>query len=446
MLTALLLSPALLADTGTCGTVDALAALQGRAAPQHPGMLTRPGRIGAPHTPAPPGGKTVYGGNYEFHLESANFTLNWTDSRIDQDAAVVAAEALETAWTSLLDEQGWTPPTSSDRYYLWVLLDPTLGGTTGYTTEYFSDDYPDGYPIIYLNPDYAGNTAFWQSLAAHEFMHAVQFAMREWSNDGGVQSWYWEASATHASELAGPSWDGHQYISAWYADQPDEPYDSYQGSHQYGMFVLNAWMDETAFGEGTMLAVWSESTDRPGDTWDTLIADVTGQTAAEVWAGFSGQYGNNELRESHLYTDVATRGTLSDGASGGPGYLGSDYWRVEEDTTVTVTGDAILGGAGAVTGTRITVDAGTLISVTSTAPGASYTLSLSEPEEPEDTGSPDDTGRDDGSDPGDDDNNPGDGAQDSKADAGGGCATAAAPLSAALVWSAGLLAVWRRRR
>lgn len=432
MLSALILSPALLAQPDACGTADAIAALQGRSLPRHAGMLAAPPRVGGPRVAPPPGGgKSVYGGNYTYHLETENFTLNWEDATIPAADAELAAEALEQAWTAFLDEQGWTAPTSSDRFYLWVLLERGQP-YTGYTTEYFTTEYPDGYPVIFLNPDANKyGDAYWKSLAAHEFMHAVQFAMREWGSEP-EQTWYWEASATYGSELADPTWDGHQYISAWYAEQTSEAYDSYQGSHQYGMFVLNAWLDEVAYGPGTMLEIWQEGGDRPGDTWDALIADVTGSPAAEVWAGFSGQYGNNELPESGLFTDVISRGTLADGASGSPGYLGSDYWTVGEDCTVSVDGDAILGGAGGVVGATIGAEAGTLISVTATAAGASYTLTVGPPAEDPDTGSPD-TGT-------------GSGGEKTEAEAGQqGCATVSAPVSA-MVWLAGLAALWWRRR
>ena len=337
----LLLSTALAAP---CLTPEVLAALNGAAPAPHPHALLAPDHLdGRPRPSAT--SKPVYGGNYEFHVDTANFTINWWDDSIPESTAVAAGEALETAWHSFLVEQGWPAPVSSDRYLIWVLLDPSLGAATGYTTEYFTDDYPDGYPVIYLNPAWVDPPEFWSALSAHEFMHTIQFAMRDWQGtETGEQSWYWEASATHSSELADPDWDGHQYCSEWYAAQPGLRYDSAEGSHQYGMFVFNAWLEEDATGPGGMKAVWEEGTDRPQDTWDTLISASTGWSVADLWGGFTGAYANESLSESDLYTAVATEGTAEDGAQGTLPYLGTACLTVARDLRLSVDGDAVLSG------------------------------------------------------------------------------------------------------
>ena len=442
MITAFFLFTANASADGHCGTADALAALQGHAAAQHVGMLEAPDRLFAPDVPPPGADKVVYGGHYEFFIDTPNFTVNWWDARISTDAGQRAAAALEEAWTAFIEQQGWTPPVSSDTYLLWVLLDPSLGGTTGYTTEYVTDDFPDGYPVIYMNPDWAHSEAFWSSLAAHEFMHAIQYAMRDWSQGGSTaQSWYWEASATHASELANPTWDGHQYTSAWYAEQPAEAVDSYAGGHQYGMFVLNTWLDEQA--EGTMHDVWRTGVSRPADTWDVLIADTTALPLSSIWAGFTGAYGNNELAESDLFVDVITQGDLTDGATGALGYLGSDYYTVPTDVHITIVeGDVVLGGANERMGTEMTAPAGSLVSVTALQAGETYVLALSAPQDPDqDSG----LGNQDTGDGDPDTDVPADTAEDETTEDAGcdGC-SAGPQQSGWLGWLLASVVVWRR--
>lgn len=435
---ALLLPLAFAVEPGTCATPEVLRALAGRGAAPFPGVLQAPPRLGNLPSPPPPGGaKVVYGTNYDDHYDTENFTLNWWDSKVTVEEAEAAGEALETAWSSFLEAQGWPPPVSSDRYLVKVLLDRSLGDTTGYTTEYSSDDYPEGYPVIYLNPDWAYDASFWSSLAAHEFMHAIQYGMRDWGGSDKEQGWYWEASATHASELADPTWDGHQYASEWYATQPGLAYDSYEGSHQYGIFVLNAWLEE-AVGAGTMLRIWEESTDRSEDSWDSLIALGAELPLEEIWGGFTGAYGNQQQAESALYTPVDLAGEVSDGLAGSLALLGTDYLEASGPVRVSANGAVVLSGPTG-TGESIDLATGEILAVTGLIDGADYLLVVEEivdtgPADSGGGGSLDDTAV----------YRPGGGR--SLYQEPGGCGCQAGPAGGALVWLLGLAAVARRRR
>lgn len=377
-----------------CATPETIAALRGEVAPSHAGMLTAPDRIGHAPTIPPPTGKSVYGTPYDDHLETENFTINWWRSDISRDTAERAGEALEAAWTAFIDEQGWRPPVSSDAYYIWVLLDPSLGSATGYTTEYFTDEYPGGYPIIYLNPDWDTDDAFWAALSAHEFMHTLQYALREWDGSSDTETWYWEASATWSAELAQPDVDGHQYCSAWYAEQPGLRYDATSGSHQYGLFVFNAWLEEMLTGAGGMRSVWELSEDRYDVPWDTILEESTGLSPADLWAGFAGAYGNRQLAESDLYTVATRQGPLEDGAAGELPYLGTDYYYVRDAAVVEAEGDVILSGAGA-TGTRLTLENAEILAVTGLSDDAAYTLRFVSPGDTGDTAVEEDSGEPD---------------------------------------------------
>lgn len=386
-------------EAGRCGLPEVHRVLRGEALPSHPGMREAPAQLGpaglagatAPSlpaasapapAPAPAPAKSVYGSPYANHIETENFTVNWWDDAVSREHAELAAAALETAWTSFIEEQGWPEPVSSDTYYLWVLLDRGLGSTTGYTTEYFTEEYPQGYPVIYLNPDQFWNESFWQALSAHEFMHTVQYGMREWDAGGTEESWYWEASANHASELADPSWDGHQYTAAWYTLQPQLRYDSYDGYHQYGIFVLNAWLEEQ--GEGLMRRTWEEGVGREDTTWDLLLAEASGMGVDELWAGFSAAVANEELPESALYEPMAVWGDAEVGATGSLAYLGSHAWEAPEALALEAEGDVVLGGPGGQRGGRVVLEPGELLTVTALSDGAEYTLV--EASEPVDTG------------------------------------------------------------
>ena len=378
--------------------------------------------------PPPPGAKGLYGGRMDNHVDSANFTVAWADGDATTSAADDASEALEAAWTALVEEQGWAPPVSSDDYFVWVILDPTLSGT-GLTYELSTDDYPDGYPVILLNPTYASNARFWRSLAAHELNHALQYARRDYLT-GREEPWYWEASAEWGAELALPDVDMYATSSVYYADATEARYSSMEGYHQYGMFPLNAFVEETMTGDGGMLAVWERSEALSGERWDAVLADALGVDALTLFAGFSGAYAAETLRESSKYERPAEIVTFDGAAQTGQvNYLGSDVFVASRGMWVDLSdGDALLANADGV-GARLWVDAGDHFTVTGAEDGAPYTLI--EGDEEGDTGLVDE-----------DDGGGGGGGKSG----GGTCGLTRPSHGAGWLGLIGLLALGRRRR
>ncbi len=431
-----------------CGLPAVLAALSGQPIEVHEHVLTPPPELRAP-TPAPPAeGKTVYGSNFEHHVDGQNFTVQWSGSEGDEASALAALSALEIAWTELVELEGWPQPVSSDTYFLWVLLDRGLAGTTGYTTVYTTPDYPDGYPVTYLNPDYAWDDAFWTSLAAHEFGHALQYRLRAASTGGDEESWYWEASAEWMAETAVPTADAYAYQSLYYCDNPAYRYSSMTDLHQYGMLVLNAWLEEHGPGPGSLQDVWRLGESRVGETWEGILADSTGLDVSTIWGGFTGHLANGSLRESALYFEPDQRGELEQGASGSLAYLGSDFWIATSEVAVSSSDRVALGGPDGWAET-VTVAPGEVLTVTGLGdPVTDYTLELGPPSQPDDTAAPGDTDgppadteapRDTASDPGDD-GRPGSDATETWQLCGcNGAATGA-------WWLLGLVPLARRRR
>ena len=362
----LLLANALAAPL--CGTADALPVLAGVAPAHDPRVLAPPPglRMGvAPDAPGPPDTKPTYGTPYEDHELSENFLVTWTDSGVDPAIAAQTLVDLEDAWAALVEDQGWPVPVSADTYKLWVLLDPAMSGT-GLTTEYTTDDYPDGYPVVFLNPAWASDTRFWRTLVAHEFAHALQYRLRDYAGEPW-EPWYWEASAQWQAELSDPDNDGHLYTAAWYADRPGDRYDSMTDSHQYGMFVFNAWLEEHQTGPDGLRQVWLLAGDRQGFAWDAVLAESTGADPAALWAGFTAAYGNGGLAESADYAPAASRGTLADGVRGDLAYLGTDYWLVTADAEVHLElegADAAVLASPRGAGQAVSAQAGDVLAVT----------------------------------------------------------------------------------
>jgi hypothetical protein len=395
------------------------AALDGRGAAPDPRILTPPPQLlERPAGPLPPApDKLLYGSRMDNHVDSANFTVAWVDGDGTQAVAEQASVALEAAWQALVSEQGWPQPVSSDRYMLWVLLEPELAGT-GLTTEYTSTDFPDGYPVIYLNPDYAYHSDFFESLATHEFSHALQFGLRDWSGEA-TDSWYWEASAEWMAELARPELNVYAWSVYYYSTQPWFRFDAMENQHQYGMAVLNAAIEEQLTGDGGVLSVWELSAERTGQSWLPILEEHLEISATDLWGGMTGAMGNALLRESVYYEPVLIDGYVTDGFEGEVAMLGTDYFEVQEAATVSVEavvdGQVVLISGPDGWGDSLQLSAGDVVGVIGASePTARYRLLLGPPQGGQDTGFPTD------SDPLAD--NPGGGLGDD----GGGCGCGAA--------------------
>ncbi len=390
-------------------------------------------------------GKQVYGNNYENHLETENFTIQWSDGDGTQEEAEMAAEGLEAAWTYFVEQEGWDPPVSSDEYYLWVLLVTDLGGT-GFTTEYTTSLYPEGYPVIYLDTTYATDWNWWRALAEHEFNHALQYRQREYTGQAG-ESWYWEASAMWGATLVEPESDSSDYVVGWYVNQSELSFDSTEGYHHYGIFPLNGWLDTLGPGPGTMQAAWEASAGLPGQPWDVVLEDATGLDRTGIWAGFTGAFGNELYSRGESWPDVE-KNTLEEGAQGEADELGTVYYRLRGGEAVEVSadvseGDVVLSGV-AGSGDTLTVAPGEILAVTATGErGAAWTLRVASPEG--DTGDTGDTGEPDTAEPSDSGDRPG-GRKESPGEEPTACgcdATGGGPILAVM---AGLAATRRRRR
>lgn len=369
--------------------------------PVDPRMVTPPPELdGRPRSYAEKG---IFGSSFDHHVETENFTIQWTDPTLDPARVDEIGVALELAWTALVEEGGWTPPVSSDNYLLWVILDPTLAGS-GYTTEYTAAEFPEGYPVTYLHPTiYADEYPDYAlSVAAHEFGHMLQYAVADWDPSNG-QTWYWEATAEWQAERAVPDIDTYALSSYWYARGPELSFDSVYNGHPYGMFVLNAYLDEHEFGLDGIRDVWEAS----GPPWDEVIAERAGRDFASIMHDFVGAYGAEALAESALYDRPITPERFDTVPTSErlnlPGRFGSVYIEVDDydpAAGVAVSGpvDLVIVQDGA---WDVEPEAGpVLFVVNALEEGQSFTFGTEPEAEPTDSGDPaGDSGRDPGEKP-----------------------------------------------
>lgn len=319
----------------------------------------------------------------EHHVDSEHFTVAWAEGRGDETSANLASDALELAWVALVDERGFLAPVSSDDFLLWVVLEPDLGAV-GLTTEYENDRYPEGYPVIFLDPSWATDVQLWESVVTHEFAHAIQFAYRDYSgsSEEDREPWYWEASAEWSVALARPDLDVYAASSRYYATAMAEPHWVMQDAHQYGMFVLNAHLEENVAGAGSMRSVWEAGARRSDQAWHALIADEAGRPPAAVFGGAAVSYGMGQLADSELYWPATSSGLVKDGQTGTVGWLGARLFVADADATVAV--DATQGGVNLAVpgevGRNVQVREGEVLAVVGTQDGENeFVLDITPP-------------------------------------------------------------------
>ncbi len=315
-----------------CLTPLVLAALQGD--PTHAELLHPPPTFDG-HVQRFAEGKAIYGTSLAHHLESENFTVQWNGEDATEEYAAQVLASLEMGWQALIVEGAWPAPVSSDAYLLWVILDPTIGGS-GYTTVYTSDAYPEGYPVSWLSPEYGEENwpGFSLSVAVHEFSHMVQFASRDWRS-GGEESWYWEASAEWMAEQGVPDIDTYALSTYWYATNTDAAVDSTEDSHQYGMLLLPAYLAEFV-GPDVVRDSWSEN---DGLDWPDAIGNAAGIPFADIVPEMAGAYAAGALSESALFYTPDPY-AAAQGEDDESGLLGTLYVQVSlgDEQSFEVTG------------------------------------------------------------------------------------------------------------
>ncbi len=365
----------------SCLLPELLAVLAGTALPSHPEMV-RPAAVEEPVPPPLPVQRDHLIGTFDEHLDSEHFCVTWKDGEATDALAQTALDAMETAWDVLVEQGGWEAPESSDAWLLAVYLDPTITGS-GFTGRYETETGGITYPYIWLNPGYADQPDFFQSVAAHEFNHALQWKARPYSEEP-EEAWFWEASAEWGAELSLPDLDAYGWQSYWYAQRPEVRYSSMEEYHPYGMFPVIAFLEEFRGGPGSMKETWLLGEAAPLATWDGLLAEVAGEPAADLWAAWTSAFAEAAFSDSDVYERPVSMGRLEEGASGELEYLGTHYYRVQEDGWVASDGEIHLGSPWG-TGNQVEVRDGDWLTVTGTNNVlAEYSLFLAEA--PMDTG------------------------------------------------------------
>ena len=225
---------------------------------------------------------------------SDRFALKWgPDLSLDEGQVdrilgdfAFALETQSTGW-------GMNDPTGYGGTYFNVYIGDTGGavpsvmGNAGYYTLDGS-----GYPMIVMNKDMVDDVAYFRSVIAHEFFHAVQHSHEAYFyEDTGL--WYWETTASWAQGLTVPESNAFYGFLPWYALQPQaglyhHSLDEYGGQppdlHQYGAFIFPWYISEELLVPEAVLASWriGSVSDDPLRVLESILSeDVVAETLAQ---------------------------------------------------------------------------------------------------------------------------------------------------------------------
>jgi hypothetical protein len=240
-------------------------------------------------------------GSFTETRETEHFLLAWdpANSAVTEAAIDTYASALETSWTTQIDQMGWRAPDQTDACLMTVLIaefDESWGDTGGYTDVVETG----GVPYMVLNTAWLEYGDTWtQTLAAHEFNHASQFGYNVFWEESDW--WYWESTAEWMSDVVFD--DANTYTwSLWaYLDAPWLALSSMQATVQYGHLAFNTHL--TALdGDDAPRAVW-EAADE-ATLMEDAASNVMGVPFDDLVTGYTSRVAALEVDEQDVWLEA----------------------------------------------------------------------------------------------------------------------------------------------
>gem|GEM_PF-3803399 len=275
--------------------------------------MVRPGSVSYLGQPEPDTGEGDTGADAQkdvlstydapYTLESENFVVHWgtenehfdgysdTYSRMEE-----LLQSFEDSYAHLVGLMGMADIPFMQAYKFNVYLGntgdelPSSSGAAGY----FTGD-SSGNPMIMIAESTAANSVgYMQSVIAHEFFHALQWATGSYSYSG-VSAWYWEATACWASKQVYPeegayavflyAFANYQFYPLNYFDYPDSGLTT--ELHQYGAFIFPQYISEVAADWEIIRNSWTATSGQPDPlkVIDTYL-EARGLDVVDEWARF----------------------------------------------------------------------------------------------------------------------------------------------------------------
>lgn len=235
--------------------------------------------------------------NLYHSVESDNFVIRWGDG-INESAATRMLDAFEEAWNKEIVQYGYPQPRFTETYKMNVYVgDSDPNAPQIYSAPAYQTNDSEGVPMIVMSPwliDYdAGHIT-----AAHEFFHAVQFAIGTYSYTGSG-AWYFEATAQWMEQIVyagdldwtsvvfGLAYIPHRSLD-YFVSATDSEWEV-ENYHQYAAAIWVKYLSDEVADVPFIKDTWTEtgtSNDPLAVTYD-LLAERYGLDGYTVFFDFA---------------------------------------------------------------------------------------------------------------------------------------------------------------
>lgn len=281
--------------------------------------------------PPPPATDTCWGQQGDNRLVTEHFSIEW-DGGITESTAERFGEALELGYQVEVEELGWNEPLNHPQYLMWVYVQNK--NTNGAYT-YVESCGGDYLPYIVAGKDSWGDPEWGDTMAVHEFNHALQF-----STSYAPEFWYWEATATWIEEYPYPDVNGwadyipgytyYPYVAMSASSQSDQE----TFYHMYGMAIFNFYIDEYLGGPDAVRDAWKGARGGQESFNGADVVKSAGGDWDEVYVDFALRNAAMDYEEGNRMGSVSTEErvrelpfTGSPSKSHRPGGYGQNYWQ-----------------------------------------------------------------------------------------------------------------------
>jgi len=224
--------------------------------------------------PAEPGRQATdscFGQQKDNRLVGTNFVVEWDDD-VSATYADAFLEALEYSYQKEVEELGWRAPLGDGRYLLPAYIESGRGQGAYTTVDYCAGGY---LPYIVAQSGSWADASWADTMAAHEFNHALQFGY-----GFAHEFWWWEATATYVEDSVYPASNWWAYYVGGYTQSPQlamnasDQQDQEIFWHMYGMALWAFYLDAYHGGLETVRGTWENAADERGTyvygQWDAL--------------------------------------------------------------------------------------------------------------------------------------------------------------------------------
>ncbi|MBM4390017.1 MAG: hypothetical protein FJ090_02750 [Deltaproteobacteria bacterium] len=284
----------------------------------------------------PPASDTCWGQMADNRIVGDHFVVEYDDG-VDADDADAFLTALEYSWEKEVNDLGWNEPDGSDQYLMLAYVQNQNTGGAYTTVERCGNVYM---PYIVTGKDSWRDPYWGDTMAAHEFNHAIQY-----SYGYSPEFWWWEATATYIEDYVYPNVNYWSAYVTGYTDHPEIAFAAYSQQdydvfyHMYGMAIWAFYIDNYHGGHDTVQETWKNASRESGTyTYGgNDMVDDLGLDWDESYLDFTARNTVMDYEQQRFFSDIELVDTIrslpysAESGRDAPQGYGQNYYKVAAD-------------------------------------------------------------------------------------------------------------------